>query len=685
MKTAFIYLLTLTTKAFDSNSVYGNVVFSNKARSGRVEECKTTDGIPCVFPFEYGGKTYKGCTVINDPESLPWCSTRTYSNGTHIGGKGFWGHCSLDCPDDSRVVFEENDDIPSFFEPCEATLTDGTNANGECLPLALCTTLSFKEENLNECTLPNGGDGLCCIDTPIRTDDTRLSIVLNSEAQNPPLKLPSLKVSLEDVDNAIEVSDIEGIIFGDEPTGTDDDELVDDPEGFHLRFNAPVDRKAEEVDHIAVDFVDTANKVKEDNNLSDAEAGIGLRSFDIDSSNEINNLCPWSPPPKCEPNARYRSADGTCNNLKNPNMGRAKTPYQRILLPEYSEGSLQLPRRSKVRNTELPSARDLSVQLTQSNDDIDPQFTVLVMQMGQFIDHDLTHTPNHGIRCCGPRGSFPDTFDGSKCFPIPISENDPFWKGKKRCLSLARSLSAPGLKCELEFRQQMNQITHWLDASNIYGSTKEEMDHLRLFKEGKLSISTQSGTQKGSLPSCSAAPAGVGMCRGCKSCFFAGDIRANEQHNLIVMHTVWIREHNRIASFLGKLNSQWSEEKLFQESRRIVTAEYQHIILKEWLPSILGNEFMTTYGLWPLQNGHSTQYLDIDSRITNEFATAAFRFGHSLIPSKFSMKTFSQGRSRSRATNLKDLFFKPHQIKSSEDIDGLIRGMEDPEQEVLIS
>ena len=383
-------------------------------------------------------------------------------------------------------------------------------------------------------------------------------------------------------------------------------------------------------------------------------------------------------PDTVSPDLCCRTVDGTCNNLRRPNYGRTGTPYQRILLPEYGGGSLDLPRRRRGGGGELPTARELSNQLASGANTGDTSNTVLLMQMGQFIDHDLTHTPNFSEEeeCCGPGGQFPASFSSDKCFPLRLSRRDPFWRGAKTCMEFSRSLASPGLRCELQHREQTNQITHWLDGSNIYGSEEQEAANLRS-SGGRLKVSRSSRQSRGELPTCTrAGAADMKACETCEGesadCFFAGDFRVNEQLNLVVVHTLFMREHNRVAAAFQRRHPGWSDEQLYQEARRVTVAEYQHIVYNEWLPAVLGNNFMRTFGLFPLSSGHSFDYDEsFDPRINNEFAAAAFRFGHSLVPKTISMKS----RNRRRVMNLKEVFFQPSEMKEPGFFDGLLRGL----------
>lgn len=68
-----------------------------------------------------------------------------------------------------------------------------------------------------------------------------------------------------------------------------------------------------------------------------------------------------------------------------------------------------------------------------------------------------------------------------------------------------------------------------------------------------------------------------------------GDPRVNEQFGLTAMHTIWMREHNRISSALIDLNKHWTDARAYEEARKIVGAQVQHITYNEYLPLLLGN------------------------------------------------------------------------------------------------
>ncbi|KAK2162849.1 hypothetical protein LSH36_90g01024, partial [Paralvinella palmiformis] len=114
--------------------------------------------------------------------------------------------------------------------------------------------------------------------------------------------------------------------------------------------------------------------------------------------------------------------------------------------------------------------------------------------------------------------------------------------------------------------------------------------------------------------------------------FSIGDTRVNEFVGLTTQHTVWAREHNRIEAILNQLNPHWNGPRLFEETRRIVTAMWQWVVFNEYLPVILGPHIMRHYGIVSPAQGYSNGYQKtINPSVANSFATAAMRFGHTQI------------------------------------------------------
>ena len=99
----------------------------------------------------------------------------------------------------------------------------------------------------------------------------------------------------------------------------------------------------------------------------------------------------------------------------------------------------------------------------------------------------------------------------------------------------------------------------------------------------------------------------------------AGDRRAIENPGLASLHTLFLREHNRIASEMNSFEPSWDDEKIFQETRRIVVAELQNIVYNEYLPLVLGENTVPH---------HVESHYDetVDPSIDNVFATAAYRY-----------------------------------------------------------
>ena len=101
-----------------------------------------------------------------------------------------------------------------------------------------------------------------------------------------------------------------------------------------------------------------------------------------------------------------------------------------------------------------------------------------------------------------------------------------------------------------------------------------------------------------------------------------------------------VREHNRVATMLEEVNPHWDEETLYQEARRVVGAEIQHITYNEFLPAMLGKKLIDTFKLEPKVNNYHMGYNDdLPVAALNSVGNAILHFLQSMIPASFSYYT----------------------------------------------
>ncbi len=204
-----------------------------------------------------------------------------------------------------------------------------------------------------------------------------------------------------------------------------------------------------------------------------------------------------------------------------------------------------------------------------------------------------------------------------------------------------------------------NDLTHWLDLSVVYGSDKELAKSLRSNKGGRLKVFSEEteSTSDDLMPADTEQIMRGGFFQGVG--FLAGDERVSEQDALVAQHTLWLRNHNRIAEDLSAFHPKWNDKKLFERARQINIAQYQQIVTYEWLPQ---------------QIGDISKYQGYDAKetpqISDEFNAAGFRFGHSQTGNKIE-KIDSEGN----ATTLPLLttFGAPNVIEGK-DVDEILLG-----------
>ena len=373
---------------------------------------------------------------------------------------------------------------------------------------------------------------------------------------------------------------------------------------------------------------------------------------------------------------RYRTINGTCNNLFFPLNGAANMAFARMLPAVYEDGISQplgynQALAGRAFEGPWPSPRFISWHLVKDLEHSNNRgLTHMFMAYGQFLDHDLDLAPvfedeeNGGDLECGCNYT-------NRCFPIPVGRDDPVFGTRTahrgECLPLTRSIPAcrcSGQQADLS-RTQLNQLTSFIDGSQIYGSSEKKANDLRMHIGGFLKMGGVTGSRKTNLP----FQDKLSPMRGGGPLFDAGDTRSNEVVTLTVTHTIWHREHNRIARELSRINPCWGDERLYQETRRIIGAMLQIITYEEYLPVLFGQYYSEYVPQYSEYNPF------VDATIPNSFGAAAFRFGHSLIRPTFQRLDKNWNPVPEGPLPLERSFFNPSEYFKSNGTDPLLRGL----------
>ena len=304
------------------------------------------------------------------------------------------------------------------------------------------------------------------------------------------------------------------------------------------------------------------------------------------------------------------SLDGTGNNPRRAQQGAADRAYSRIGPVAYADATGAMADGPSPRYVSNRIFDDRGQNLFSARG-----VTQWGWAWGQFLDHTL------GLGQAGDE-SADLAFDAAD--PLEAFTND------FGVIQFTRDATTGGGTPE-----QVNTVSSYLDAWNVYGGSEERLEwlregpvdgdlsnngpHLLLDADGNLPRRDERGDS-------ASAPAMdlMGRLTGTTDeAAVAGDVRANENIGLTAIHTLFAREHNRIVDALP---TRLSAQRRFDIARRVVMAEQQYITYREFLPA-MGIDL-------PRYRGYDAR---VDATISNEFATVGYR-AHSMIHGEFEVE-----------------------------------------------
>jgi len=312
------------------------------------------------------------------------------------------------------------------------------------------------------------------------------------------------------------------------------------------------------------------------------------------------------------PDDKFPSIDGWCNNKQHPEWGSTNQPYSRLIGKSfYKDGFFQ----PWSENDGFPSPREISqtFMTDPKGETLNDELSILFMQWGQFIAHDITQaavqpgkvdekcrSPN----CIATQGSIFDIKVGRKTFQFISSKKgsrDPCHKNDGPIQS-----------------EQVNGYSSYIHATTVYRRNLEGTAKLLRKEEHSGKLDSFFPAKKQSTKHC-------------------GDPRCTVTPVLYTLHGLFLKEHNRLVDKLREEGMN-DPELLFNMARQIVIAEIQAITYRQWLPLVVGQEIMKKYKLNIESDSGSEYDPSTDATLFNEFVTAAFRFGHSLIAGNVNSK-----------------------------------------------
>lgn len=311
--------------------------------------------------------------------------------------------------------------------------------------------------------------------------------------------------------------------------------------------------------------------------------------------------------------AEKQRYDGWYNNLAHPSWGAIDNQLTRKAPASYGDGVYTMNGEGR------PSPRTLSQAFMKGEDGLGSlkNRTALSAFFGQVVSAEILMASEHG--CPIEMHRIPidkcDEMYDSNCKGDTFM---PFHRAQYD-VKTGQSPNSP--------REQLNRMTSWIDASFVYSTKEAWVNAMRTFRNGTFRMT---GDPLLGLPPKNVdriplqnnpAPHVLRMLPP-ERMFLLGDPRVNQNPALLALGVVFYRWHNVQAAFVQAQHPDWIDEDVFQAARRRVIATMQSIIMYEYLPAFVGQEVSKYQGYKAY----------VHPGISHVFQSAAFRFGHTLIP-----------------------------------------------------